>query len=100
MPMLNLGERRLHYVDDGDGAVFVLIHAFPFDAWMWEPQLRALVDRYRVIAPDLAGCGESDPPPDVESHSIAAWADDVTALLASLAIDRVVLVGASSGADV
>ena len=32
---------------------------FPLDSRMWEAQVEALSDRYRVIAPDLRGFGES-----------------------------------------
>lgn len=37
----------------------VLIHGHPFDRTLWEPQLAALRDGFRVLAPNLRGFGES-----------------------------------------
>ena len=38
----------------------LLLHAFPLSHRMWAPQLDAFSDRYRMIAPDCRGHGESD----------------------------------------
>ena len=40
----------LAHDDVGDGPVVVLIHGHPLNRGMWEPQLAALRDRFRVIA--------------------------------------------------
>ena len=49
----------LAHDDAGDGPVVVLIHGHPFNRGMWAPQLDALRGRFRVIAPDLRGYGDS-----------------------------------------
>src|SRR2546429_6246435 len=49
----------LAHDDVGDGPVVVLVHGHPFNRGMWAPQLAALRDRFRVIAPDLRGYGDS-----------------------------------------
>ena len=49
----------LAHDDVGDGPAVVLIHGHPFNRSMWAPQLPALRDRFRVIAPDLRGYGDS-----------------------------------------
>jgi len=41
------------------GPVVVFIHGHPFNRSMWAPQLAALRDSFRVIAPDLRGYGDS-----------------------------------------
>ena len=51
------------YDEAGNGAPLVLLHAFPLDRGMWKPQLAALGDAARVIAPDLPGFGESPATP-------------------------------------
>ena len=41
------------------GTPLLLVHGYPLDRSMWTPQLDALGDVARVIAPDLRGFGES-----------------------------------------
>ncbi|MDQ3945211.1 MAG: alpha/beta hydrolase [Actinomycetota bacterium] len=101
MPTVMLPDRQFHYLDEGTGDdPVVLIHAVPLDATMWEPQIQALHGHGRVVAPDLAGFGGSEPFEDPEVPLIEQWADDVIGLISSLGFDHVTLVGASLGADV
>lgn len=75
--------------------VLVLIHAFPLDARMWEPQL-ALADRgWRVIAPHLRqfDAPNQDPP----ARTIDDFAGDVIDLLDALQIPQAVIGGLSIG---
>ena len=98
MPEVTVDGTTLHYVDVGSGGPPVLLlHAFPFHAAMWEPQLEVLADRCRTIAPDLKGFGGSDAPDDVSAYSMASYADEVAGLLSVLELDRVVVVGLSMG---
>ncbi|MGQ9523760.1 MAG: alpha/beta fold hydrolase [Armatimonadota bacterium] len=86
---------RIVYEDAGSGDPVVLIHGFPFSRRMWRLQLPALQERFRVIAPDLRGHGESGVPPG--PYSMGAMAGDVAALLDRLSIQKAVLVGLSMG---
>jgi pimeloyl-ACP methyl ester carboxylesterase len=45
-----------------DAPVILLLHGFPSSSRMYEPLLRQLSDRYRLIAPDLPGFGHSSAP--------------------------------------
>jgi 3-oxoadipate enol-lactonase len=83
------------YTDQGNGTPLVFIHAFPLSKAMWQPQVDALKDRYRVITIDLGGHGESD---IVLCHdSLDDYAKDVIRLLDHLGIAQVVFVGLSMG---
>jgi pimeloyl-ACP methyl ester carboxylesterase len=63
--------------------------------WCWEPlKDRLEADGHRVIAPDLAGCGD-DPTPASEI-TLDRWAGDIAALAAQ-AGEPVILVGHSRG---
>jgi pimeloyl-ACP methyl ester carboxylesterase len=53
---------RQHYLDAGQGPPVVLLHGFPETNYAWRHQIPALATRYRVIAPDLRGYGETDKP--------------------------------------
>jgi 3-oxoadipate enol-lactonase len=73
----------------------ILIHAFPLNARMWEPQLGLAEAGWRVIAPQLRGMdgGASDPP----ATSIDDYAADVIDLLDALHIEDAVIGGQSMG---
>lgn len=98
MPTANAHGIKLNYTDTGgDGTPVVLLHAFPFNSTMWEPQIDALGERYRFIVPDLKGFGSSDAPEDDTVYSMDAFADEVKALVDDLGLGRFVLAGLSMG---
>ncbi|MCC2640333.1 MAG: putative 3-oxoadipate enol-lactonase [Nitrospira sp.] len=86
---------RLAYDDQGAGLPLVFLHAFPLNRSMWEPQIAGLSGRFRTIALDLRGHGESDAP--LWAFSLDHFADDVCALLDHLALPQAVVVGLSMG---
>jgi 3-oxoadipate enol-lactonase len=85
----------LAYDEAGAGPAVVLIHGHPFNRSMWTPQLTALADGYRVIAPDLRGYGDSPVTPGTVPMSLLAA--DVARLLDGLGVARAALVGLSMG---
>jgi pimeloyl-ACP methyl ester carboxylesterase len=87
-------ENLLAHADVGRGLPVVLLHAFPLNRTMWEPQIAALFGECRCIAPDLRGFGDS---PRSGPYSMDRYADDVVALLDALQIDRAVVGGLSMG---
>lgn len=96
MPQLTVAGRNINYTDTGgQGTPVLLLHAFPLNSAMWEPQIESLGERFRFIAPDLSGFGSSDAP--AEGYSMSAWAEEVEALLDELGLDKVVLAGLSMG---
>lgn len=87
---------KLHYDEVGSGKAVVLIHGFPLNRRMWQPQLPALgAAGYRVIAPDLRGFGAS--PAGHGAWTMDTLADDVVALLDRLHIKQAVVGGMSMG---
>lgn len=87
----------LHLTDSGpaDAPVLVLLHAIATSSAMWEPQIAALSRRFRVIAVDLPGHGQS--PALAEEPSMADYADAVTDALAPICAGRAIFVGLSFG---
>ncbi len=83
------------YSDRGQGLPVVWLHAFPFNRTMWEGQVAGLSDRFRVIAVDLRGHGESDAP--LWRYTLDLFADDVVGLLDHLGIRQAVFAGLSMG---
>jgi len=95
MPTIHAGDASLHYRDAGSGnEAVLLLHAFPLHSAMWGPQLTAL-SRFRVIAPDYRGLGQSRPAPAASTMDLLAG--DVLALLRQLGIRRVAVAGSSMG---
>jgi pimeloyl-ACP methyl ester carboxylesterase len=86
---------RLARDDAGKGAPVLLVHGFPTSRRLWlglTPEfLRA---GFRVVAPDLAGYGESPGAPDVGMESQAGW---LLALLDELDLGRVTLIAHDVG---
>jgi len=83
---------RLRLDCAGEGPPLVLLHAGVADRRMWQPQLEALADRYRLIAYDRRGFGESHSD-DVPFSAV----DDLIAVLDAQKLDTVALVGCSQG---
>ncbi|MGH9065870.1 MAG: 3-oxoadipate enol-lactonase [Acidimicrobiales bacterium] len=87
----------LHHVAEGpeDAPVVVLSNSLGTTLGMWDPQVSALVERWRVVRYDQRGHGRSAVPPG--PCSIADLGGDVLALLDSLGVDRVSFCGLSLG---
>lgn len=86
---------KLHVVQAGEGKPLLLLHGWP-EFWLtWEPVMRRLAGRYRVIAPDLRGFGKSDKP--IGPFGANDHATDLVALLEQLAIEQVGVVGYDVG---
>jgi pimeloyl-ACP methyl ester carboxylesterase len=84
---------RLHCVVDGDGPLVVLLHGFPECWYSWRHQIAALAPRFRVVAPDLRGYGDSDKPRDVAAYALPELVADVEGLLAAFGEREAVIVG-------
>ncbi len=52
--------RRLAYIEAGSGSPIVLLHGNPTSSYLWREVIPPLLDRGRVIVPDLIGHGDSD----------------------------------------
>jgi 3-oxoadipate enol-lactonase len=93
---ISAGSTLLSVTEAGSGAPLVLLHAFPLNARMWEPQLTALPAGWRGVAPDLRGFGRSARGATPARH-IGDHASDVLALVDALGAGPVVLAGVSMG---
>jgi len=73
----------------------VFSHSLACSARMWEPQIAAFRDRYRILAYDTRGHGASDAPPG--PYTLELLADDLAALLEHLDIRNAHFCGLSMG---
>jgi pimeloyl-ACP methyl ester carboxylesterase len=89
---------RLHYVEGGraDADIVLLLAGFPESWYAWRKVMPSLADRYRVIAPDLPGQGDSDRP--TEGYDTESLAAAVHGLVEQLGATRYALVAHDVGA--
>ena len=78
----------------GEGGAVLFVHGFPFDRTMWRHQLAGL-SRWKRIAPDLRGAGESSP--GTVEYSMGRYADDLVAVLDAVGVGQAVVCGLSMG---
>ena len=89
---------RLSYLERGEGRPLVMIPGWSQTAEQFTYQLEGLSDRYRVVALDLRGHGDSEKVG--HGYRIARLAKDLHDVLEALDLDDVVLLGHSMGCSV
>jgi pimeloyl-ACP methyl ester carboxylesterase len=97
---VTLHNYRVVYRDEGDrdAQPLLLIHGVAGSSGAWDPLIGHLARRYRVIAPDLLGHGESDKPRT--DYSLGAFAVMLRDFLDALDIPSATLVGHSLGGGI
>jgi pimeloyl-ACP methyl ester carboxylesterase len=87
----------VHYAAAGEGDTVLLLHQTPRSWDEYRHVLPILGRKWRSVAMDTVGFGDSSPLP-AENNSIEAWADVVLALLDELGVDKAHVVGHHTGA--
>jgi pimeloyl-ACP methyl ester carboxylesterase len=91
---------RMRYLESGpaDGVPVVMIHGNLATGRFFEHLMPGAPERYRIIAPDMRGFGETERVPIDATRGLRDWADDAFSLVRKLQITRPVhLVGWSTG---
>lgn len=87
---------RLYFKDWGKGPTVVFSHGWPLSSDSWESQMLYLAEHgYRCIAHDRRGHGRSSQP--WSGNDMDTYADDLGTVIDTLKLDRVTLVGFSTG---
>jgi len=94
---ITINNLTVSYSDHGpdDAPVIIFIHGFPLNKSMWNIQVEALKENYRVIAYDIRGHGNSDP--GIDEFSIELFVIDLLRLMEKLKIEKSILCGLSLG---
>src|SRR5258708_26762170 len=80
---------RIRFVEAGSGAPLILLHDYLASRVVWDDVLPGLAQRFRVIAPDLPGFGESEkPPPGRYRYDFDAFAESLVDLIAAVVLVR------------
>jgi 2-hydroxymuconate-semialdehyde hydrolase len=91
---------ELAYADEGHGPTVVLLHGFPTSSHLWRDLVPILAPRFRAIAPDLLGYGDSSKPEDPRALTIDAQAGYVRELVEDLGVTEFAVVGHDIGGGV
>jgi len=88
---------QMNYTLEGpaDAPMVTMSHSLATDLSMWDPQAKALAQRYRVLRYDTRGHGGTDAP--AEAYTLTQLADDARALLKALGVARTHWIGLSMG---
>jgi len=88
---VEIGGHRLHYVDEGEGDVLLMLHGNPTWSYLYRHLIKDLRSRYRCIALDHLGFGFSDKPIRAD-QSIRAHIMRLDAFIERLALKKITLV--------
>jgi len=98
MPKIQVNDIELDYEDYGKGDVLLLLHGLGSTKKDWDAQVPLFSRKYRVIALDLRGHGDSTKP--LDAYGVELMTEDVKQLLDKLAIKKATFVGFSMGGAV
>jgi pimeloyl-ACP methyl ester carboxylesterase len=89
---------RLRVLEAGQGPVLLLLHGLSASHDIWEHVVDEFAERYRVVAPDLPGHGESAKPD--APYTIDFYAGIVRTLARELDVDEAIVAGSSLGGKI
>jgi haloalkane dehalogenase len=92
---VQLGDLRMHYVDEGPSAAspVLLLHGEPSWSYLYRTMIPVFVAAgHRVVAPDLVGFGRSDKPAARGDYTYQRHVDWVTGFLDALGLRDITLV--------
>ena len=95
---ISIGRETLAYLDEGRGDVVLMIHGNMSSSVHYEPLISRIKDRYRCVAVDLRGFGDSSY--NERFDTLEELADDVALFMDALELGSVYLVGWSNGGGV
>jgi pimeloyl-ACP methyl ester carboxylesterase len=86
----------LHFAMAGQGPPILLVHGWMGSSYHWRKVMPLLAERHRVVAIDARGYGESDKP--YEGYDGRTIAEDLRQVIATLGLDRPIVIGHDMGA--
>ena len=95
---IDIGKETLAYLDEGQGEVIVLIHGNMSSSVHFTPLIEGLKDKYRCVAPDLRGFGDSSY--NERFDGLGELAEDVKLLMDKLGIETAYVAGWSTGGGI
>ena len=87
---MEIDGRHIHFVDEGQGPVLLMVHGNPTWSFAWRRLVRDLAPHYRVIAIDHLGCGFSEKP-QADEYALEAHIGRLVSFVEQLELNDVTL---------
>jgi pimeloyl-ACP methyl ester carboxylesterase len=97
VPTIDRAGVSIHYETHGAGPAVLLSHGYGATMRMWDGQVAAFAERWRLILWDMRGHGQSGDPRDPSAYSQALSVADMAAVLDACAVERAIIGGLSLG---
>jgi haloalkane dehalogenase len=89
---VTVGDRRIHYVDEGQGETVLCLHGEPTWSFLYRKMIPPLSQTLRVVAFDFLGFGRSDKLTDVADYTFALHCQTMVGVIEALGLERITLV--------
>ena len=96
---VTVDDKKVHYIEKGNGKPIILIHGFLYHTVMWEKNIDALAEKFKVYAIDLWGWGYSERLKEKE-YSFERYGKQIVGFMDALNIKKATLVGQSMGGGI
>ena len=96
---VNVGGKKVHYLEKGNGEPVILIHGFLYHTVMWKQNIDSLAENFKVYTIDLFGWGYSERL-NANDYSFERYAQQVIGFMDALNIQKASLVGQSMGGGI
>lgn len=88
---LQLDNKNLHYVDEGQGQPILMLHGNPTWSFYYRNLIQTFSPKFRTVVPDHIGCGLSDKPQDYE-YTLENHIQNTYKLIRFLDLKKIILV--------
>lgn len=95
--IIEIDGMNIHYKDEGQGPVLILIHGVCASLHTWDGWVERLKGHYRIIRLDIPGFGLTGPAPDKSLYQIDAAVNLFEKLVAEMKLEKFSLAGNSLG---
>jgi pimeloyl-ACP methyl ester carboxylesterase len=93
---VTVDNKKVHYLEKGEGKPVILIHGFLYNTFMWNQNIEELAKHFKVYAIDLWGWGYSQRLQEL-NYSFDLYGKQIVGFMDALKIPRASLVGQSMG---
>lgn len=94
---IEVNGHSIAYIDAGEGEPLLLLHGCPFHSYEWKDVIPLLSRRFRVLAPDLLGLGDTVVDLDGDDYRLPEDAEMVRGFLRALGVESAHFVGHDHG---
>jgi len=95
---INIDGLNINYICEGEGECIILLHGWGSNITLFKSMISVLSSKYKVIAPDMPGFGQSDEP--TEPWCVDDYVDFIIRFLSELNISKAAFLGHSFGGRV